>query len=258
MFAVGLAALPVSAQHRINDTGQIACYNNIISTGTVSSNTPDPEASGYNQQDCTLGAAAADARGLLDKVGSSTVRGRDYTKIANDGRALPAFVALGPAPGDWGCTRDNVTGLVWEIKAASGLRAQSHAYTWFDADAAVNGGSAGTLGSGAICGNTLVACTTTGYRDAINALAGASRLCGATDWRLPTPGELSGLVAASLSTAPMIDATWFPNTPDASYWTGASAASNPITAWRVNFGVGSISMLTKSSDARVRLVRGGP
>lgn len=263
-LAATASAWPAVAQQRINDTGQTACYNNIISTGTVSSNTPDPEANGYDQQDCTIGAAAADARGFLDKVGSSTVRGRDYTKIANDGRALPAISPLGPEPGDWGCTRDNVTGLMWEIKTTSGPRALAHQYTWYDTNAAVNGGQAGTLGSGAICGNTLVNCTTTGYRDAVNALTGSNRLCGATDWRLPTPKELSGLVAAGLSSPPMIDATWFPNTllpgdTSGGYWTGTNAAtSTSNTAWRIRFASGIVSTAAKSTDNHVRLVRGGP
>jgi len=70
-IAAALATLPAVAQ-RVNDTGQIACYNASASTGTVSSGTPDPETAGFKGQDCTRGAAAADAVGVLYKVSGIT------------------------------------------------------------------------------------------------------------------------------------------------------------------------------------------
>ena len=80
---------------RLNDTGQTTCYDATASTGTMSSGTPDPETAGFNEQDCTRGAAAADALGRMVKFGASTAPGRDYTKIANDGSELPASATLG-------------------------------------------------------------------------------------------------------------------------------------------------------------------
>ena len=48
-----------------------------------------------------------------------------YTKIANDGSALPETAVLGSNPKDWACTKDNKTGLTWEIKTTDkGLRDQ--------------------------------------------------------------------------------------------------------------------------------------
>lgn len=49
---------------------------------------------------------------LLSNIASAA----RYTKIANDGSALAATVALGTAPKSWACTRDETTGLVWEVK----------------------------------------------------------------------------------------------------------------------------------------------
>jgi hypothetical protein len=241
----------------LNDSAQITCYNANASTGTVSSGTPDPETAGFDEQDCTRGAAAADALGRMAKVGASTAPGRDYTKIANDGSVLPASAALGTGPRDWACTRDNITGLIWEVKATSGLRSQDHTYTWYDTNAAVNGGNPGTE-AGTGCDGTLTNCNTTAYRDAINALTGSARLCGATNWRLPTANELSGLVHSGAPTGPVIDASWFPNTPAfTSYWTGENSQGFAPTAWFLT-STGNIDSNFKSQGSGVRLVRGGP
>jgi hypothetical protein len=261
LILMGLALVwPAAAQQRLNDTGQITCYNENASTGTVSTNTPDPETAGFNEQDCTRGAAAADALGRMVKVGASTAPGRDYTKIANDGSVLPASAMLGSNPGDWACTRDNITGLIWELKVdnATSLRHVGHSYTWYDTNSAVNGGDAGTIGTNTTCSSTLSNCNTTAYRNAINALTGANRLCGASDWRLPTGNELSGLVHARLTPGPTVDAIWFPNTANSVYWAGENYAGGAIAAWSVSFGDGVLTVNFKVTNRNVRLVRGGP
>lgn len=255
-----LAVPAASAQtQRLNDTAQITCYNHITSTGTVSSGTPDPEAPGFDEQDCTRGAAAADALGQMVKVGGSTALGRDYSKIANDGSVLPAAATLGSGAGDWACTRDNITGLIWEVKVndIANLRHFNHVYTWYDTNAAVNGGNVGTLGTATSCSSTLTNCNTTAYRNAINALAGPARLCGASDWRLPTGKELSGLFHAGLTTVPMIDSTWVPNTASAVYWTGENYAVGATRALGVDFRFGFVFANFKLNAEPVRLVRGG-
>lgn len=239
-----------------NDTGLVTCYNNSASTGTVSAATPNPEPAGFVGQDCTTGAAAADAVGVLYKRGNSSARGFDYTKIANDGSELPVGAVLGSNPADWACTRDNRTGLIWEVKVnnAAHLRHVNHGYTWYDTNPAVNGGNAGKLGVDSDCINTLTNCNTTAFRDAVN-MAG---LCGASDWRLPAPEELLSLVQwDAVNTT--IDVSWFPNTKNSGYWSGVNFAPNADLVWVVYFN-GSTSSNTYFKGAccyPVRLVRGG-
>lgn len=246
---------------RLVDSGQVNCSDAGADTGTVSAATPDPEAVGYNEQDCTRGASAADALGRMAKIGASSARGRDYTKIANDGSELPASATQGPNPGDWGCTRDNLTGLTWELKVndAASLRHVGHRYTWYEADPRINGGDPGSVGTAGTCNSTLAQCNTSAYRDAINALSGPARLCGATDWRLPTPVEMRSLVDSGFDrSTPPIDIFWFPNENGAGYWTDTSFAFIPSGAWSVSFIAGALTPNLKSNVDAVRLVRGAP
>lgn len=258
LLVAGLLLTAPAPAQRLNDTGQIICYNGSTSTGTVSTGTPDPETAGHDEQDCTRGAAAADALERMVKVGASTAPGRDYTKIANDGSELPASAVLGSGAGDWACTRDNITGLIWEVRSDdNGLRDMDWSYTWYDTNGTVNGGIAGTLGTSSTCNSTLPNCNTTAYRDAINELSGSNRLCGASDWRLPTPIELRSLLHLGRTSAPYIDASWIANTVNSSYWTATTSARVLATAWSVSFFDGSLNTSGKSSSLQVLLVRGG-
>ena len=269
-LSTGFASRTITQQTiRLNDTGQTTCYRGFSSsagpagaaTGTVSPGTPDPEEPEVNEQDCTRGTAAADALGRMVKMGASAVPGRDYTKIANDGSELPASAALGSGAGEWACTRDNITGLIWEIKSDdNGLRDKDWGYTWYDTNAAVNGGNPGTIGTNTTCNGTLINCNTTAYRDTINTLSGPARLCGASDWRLPAPHELSSLIyMAPNAFPPHVDTIWFPNTPVASYWTAATVATPGALgngAWVVRTN-SEIDIFGKQIVRSVRLVRGG-
>ena len=101
----------------LNDTGVTTCAD--ASGATVSCTA----ATAVQGQDARYGRDAAAGTGALTKVGGGA-NGFDFTKISNGtanvpGVVLPATAALGTAASDWGCTYDNTTGLMWEVKGTS-------------------------------------------------------------------------------------------------------------------------------------------
>ena len=160
------AAFPFHV-HAVNDTGTTACYTDsqfaVACTAAVTSDTGT-----YPRQDSRMGR---DANAALTKIGAGAA-GFDFTKISNAGNAVAASTALGPGANDWACTRDNVTGLVWEVKTSNpttpGLRDVANTYTWFNPDVGSNGGDAGSTGTTTTCNSTLAACNTQDYVAAVN------------------------------------------------------------------------------------------
>jgi len=162
----------------------------------------------------------------------------DYTKIANDGSVLPVSAVLGTGAKDWACTKDNITGMIWEVKTTSGLRSMDNTYLWPASD----------------------------FPTAVN----SSRLCGLSNWRVPTIKELEGIVDFSKNKVilslndvvpPRIDSTFFPNTSPNQYWASTKLAEATDQAWYVDFGVGYSQIYsTLTADGhnswRVRLVSG--
>ncbi len=254
MFALAFVIVAPAHAAGLPDTGQDTCYDDTVADSVFAS---DPasiarDAGTHPRQDCRYGHDAAAAAGALTKTGAGA-HGFDYTKIANDGAVLGAGAALGSAAGAWACTRDNITGLTWEVKTTSGLRSNNNTYTWFISDGNNNGGNAGVTGVNT-CNGTLPGnhCNTEAYVNAVN----TAGLCNATDWRLPTQRELSTLVDADGS-SPAIDSTYFPNTPALGFWSGSSYVPLPSDAWSVDFYGGDTGGSSKSYDSYVRLVRGG-
>jgi hypothetical protein len=56
----------------------------------------------------------------ITPTSNPTLPTEGYTKIANDGSELPDSATLGTNPTDWACTKDNKTGLIWEVKTDDG------------------------------------------------------------------------------------------------------------------------------------------
>lgn len=252
-------ALPTAhAQtHPLNDTG-ITWSGEAVSGNATACDPAQPAG-----QDCHYGRDASARSGTLPaKVGGSTpnngvANGFDFTKISGSGNTLPASAALGSGAGDWSCTRDNVTGLIWEIKVddAAHPRHMGHTYTWYNTDPATSGGTDGALGNTTTCGDTLSGqqCNTQHYVAAVN----TTGLCGHADWRMPTVKELESL--ADLGRVnPTIDPDYFPNTPPSNFWTSSPYASNILgLKWVVVFDYGISGINDYSNSYSVRLVRGG-
>ncbi|MCV2884805.1 DUF1566 domain-containing protein [Aestuariibacter sp. AA17] len=230
----------------LNDTGSLI-------QATEQTNSNDFEAD-YPGQDAHRGHDAVARNNAAEKAGTGS-NGFDFTRLD----------ALGDQVDDltqsWSCVRDNITGLVWEVKTVgSGLHARQHSYTWyFEND---NGGSAGTQSSAA-ASCSITPCNTTAFVSEVNRVG----LCNFNDWRLPTHRELLSLVHYGRTSRPYIDVSMFPSIDPFSvgtlwYWTSVSSVDgasigDAINAWAIDFSSANDNFLQKSTPARVMLVRGG-
>ena len=203
----------------VPDTGQTTCYDEAGNVITC----PEPGEDYYGQD------------------ASYTINPMSFTKLAQNGVELPDTAT--PADG-WIMTRDNVTGLIWEIKTDDEtIHDKDNTYTWYDSNPETNGGNAGTPGEG------------TDTEDFINAL-NAANFGGFSDWRLPTIKELDTIVDLS-RTYPSVDTAYFPNTKASYYWSSTTSADYTGSAWRLYFDYGYGNDYAKSSSSYVRAVRGG-
>lgn len=200
-----------------------------------------------------LVAAVMPAATAEDTIESRLVRGGTFEFTKLDGAAQPlanqdAIYTITP----WDCVRDEVTGLIWEVKTVDGaLRDQNHLYTWYNPDPSENGGAPGTPDGGECAGG--IDCDTESYVEAVN----NQGLCGFTDWRLPNRAELRTIVDYK-SDFPAIDTSYFANTIARSFWTAEANATYPSYAWHTDFKFGLASYYYYKSGAKaVRLVRGG-
>jgi hypothetical protein len=217
MVAVVALAAPVP------DTGQSKCYNN-----TVEIACPSPGQPFYGQD------------------ANYTINPMSYTKLDGGGNAL-----LDSAT-SWVMVKDNVTGLVWEMKNSkdgktdySNPHDADNRYTWYDSNPATNGGDAGTQGTG------------TDTEDFIKTLNDA-HYGGYSDWRLPAIKELAYIVNYSIPyPGPTIDTGYFPNTAASWYWSSTTNVSSTYYAWTVNFDYGYVTNYNKDTAGYVRAVRGG-
>ena len=145
-----------------------------------------------------------------------------YTKIANNGALLAASATLGSGPTNWACSRDNATGLIWEVKTTSGLRGQDN--TNYDS-------VYGTAAQIAAASNSL------GFVAAVN----AASLCGYGEWRRPGKEELQGIS----------DLSFFPNTPRALFWTATPLAGDAASAYEVDFANAGVFADLRSLESGV-------
>ncbi|MEM6575926.1 MAG: DUF1566 domain-containing protein [Pseudomonadota bacterium] len=218
---------------QLGDTGLTQC---VAADG--SGDCPLPAAPG---QDAEQGRDALATVGALGKLGAGPA-GFDYTKVDVDGSLLDDDAVA------FSCVIDGHTGLMWEVKVddAQDPGHFDHRYSWYESDMNRDGGSAGVLDGGNCSGSR---CDTEGLVTAINDL----RLCGVSDWRMPTRAELMSLVNAG-NANPAASTNYFPFSGGET-WTGTADAANVSAAWRLEFDDGSVGTQPKSQTLRVRLVR---
>lgn len=162
-----------------------------------------------------------------------TINPPSYTKLDSQGNELDDDAA------DDVCAmvRDNVTGLIWEVKTDDGgINDKDNKYVWEkDADDQ----DAKDV-----------------QEDFINELNSGNGFGGHTDWRLPTVKELATIVHRGKS-EPAINKQYFPNTQSDDYWSATTDAGNTYSAWRVDFKFGWVGNTSKFGSFYVRAVRGG-
>ncbi len=208
----------------IPDTGQTACVNAAYETIACPTDEINPL---YGQDGCFSSNPPS------------------YTKLDASGTALEASEA------QWAMVRDNVTGLIWEVKTTDGtIHDINNMYTWYDSNPETNGDNPGTNGDG------------TDTEDFINTL-NSSAFGGHTDWRLPSANELLSIVDYG-KCDPALDTVFFPyayhSSEDAtSFWTSntdiKTLPSN--TAFSVNLRYGYSITYDKTSALYIRAVRNG-
>lgn len=234
----------------INDTGMTLFANE--------SQLSNQHQNDYPGQDASYGADRQTASGQVIKVGEGE-QGFDFTRLDDNGDAVenPSF--------DFSCVRDNVSGLIWQVKEnqdSSQLNYVEQTFTWYLEDE--NGNFPGELNPNAsTCNVQSQSCNTQAYIEAIN----SQGLCGFFDWRLPSPNEMQSIVHYGKATPPMVDSTFFPylggsNATPLWYWTRQSSAdgvSNDTArnAWAYDMNTGNDGFLDKSSARYVLLVRAG-
>ncbi|MCP3953600.1 MAG: DUF1566 domain-containing protein, partial [Desulfobacterales bacterium] len=171
--------------------------------------------------------------------------GFSFTKLDAVGNALDSSAS------SWSCVKDNVTGLVWEVK--QNMDGSADANNIHDADNTYRWGGKTHLGTG----------YGTYYNDwdALVDGSNTASFCGFSDWRVPTLKELENLVSFD-RTDPSIDTVYFPNTYALDFWSatpyfgGLNGGSD--SAWGVTFLAGtSVPAGFRYGNERVRLVRGG-
>jgi hypothetical protein len=220
----------------LNDTGITTCSDD-------ANNNPPCPVTGFPGQDAQSG------RDVSKNNDSNGHAGFDFTKISKTGAVLAANAS------SWNCVRDNVTGLMWEVKTDANwneyghLHNKSFTYSWYEPDNSKNGGFAGVQNGGSCASR--IDCDTDTYVKAINAVG----WCGYKDWRLPSKAELQSIVNYYGDYQTTIDATYFPNTVGPNFWSSTPVAGSRYSAWIVNGG--SDHWDNKDNPHYVRLVRSG-
>lgn len=247
-------AAAVIATGRLNDTGISNCADYAYTDLETSYAVEGSGVHNANLNCSTMGASlttgGVDANGDIVRGGQDALYGRDIThRDDSDGYAGFSYTKLdtngipleNQRQKSWACVKDNVTGLIWEVKTTDGLQAAFSTYgfhSFVDSRLEKN------------CSSDV--CTTNAYIKEINALT----LCGANDWRLPNNSELLSLVNYN-TTNPAIDINYFPLS-GSSYWSASHYDGIGLETWALESNTGAIfsDWIDGGPGKGIRLVRG--
>lgn len=233
------------------DTGVVNCYD-------ISAEIPCGDES-YPRQDGDGGRDSVVQ--YLRKIGKGE-KAFDFTKLDQFGDELA------DTANEFSCVRDNVTGLIWELKEpvitpppASTLRAANNRYSFVNTNAG-NGDEAGVPAPASSTCPSAENCGIEVYVEEVNETA----YCGGANWRLPTLEELMSIADFSrIGENHLLDPAFFRFEPDHSvqnnmfYWTTQTSAEGGggISAWVFDIRNGNDNTLPKQQNqlGYVRLVR---
>jgi Protein of unknown function (DUF1566)/Repeat of unknown function (DUF5648) len=167
----------------------------------------------------------------LDKTAPAAADGKlgfSFSEVSN------------PAGGNFpkaDCIKDNLTGLVWEVKTNLGLRDGRITYTNYDSTTTLqkSDGAGGYIAP--TTAEVNAATNSTGYKNAVN----ASSLCGYTDWRLPTPNEVISIMDFGVAfPGPAVDPVWLPYVSSGFVWAATPSYLSPQSVWLGSFDYGGV------------------
>jgi hypothetical protein len=212
---------PAGPLRQLDDTGVTHCrVRDVWSTSCP-----------YTSQDANTGRDAADTKSSDGRAGFRFQRVCGSGEAAGTG-TCPAMPARGTGPDDWGCTRDRVTGLLWELKTDDGsLRDRDQLIAMQE------------WGWGFP--------TVTTYRALLDGLA----VCGSTTWEAPTPTEIQSIVDYGVL-GTRVDGDFFPEAGTSHpYGTPfPTGFPNETLATGVSFADGSQQWTYPGDGTFVRLV----
>ena len=177
------------------------------------------------------------------KATVASIAGSGFVKISNSGETLDDKAVT------WECVEDKSSKLIWEVKKNDGgIRDKDYSYSWLRN---INGEVKGVSNGGRCRGG--VKCDTYSYVHALN----EQKLCGYSDWRLPTREEMETLIDYNTSVKDAtINTTYFPEAVPSWYWTATENPQRDNFAWYVLFRNGIALNDLKERPKHVRLVRG--
>ena len=239
-----VSATPMGA---VNDTGVTWDENSTSYSKTLDYDyylSCDGSSDIESPQDCHQG------RDATDNNDTDGYAGFNFTRLYESNGSV--YTGTGDYSTDpWGCVRDNVTGLVWEVKLpTSGVRFRDQSFTIY----------ARTTNPTTKAFSELT--------DELKALNNNEGLCGYTTWRKPTIAEIQSIHTPSGSPYATgddgvrndgyqyLDLDYFPNTGtfSYSYWSDTAylGSNSDLLAFSANQG-DALDYKNYDNDAKIKL-----